>query len=58
MLLLLLNFPPQGCTIPGRQVAQSTKFCTVALNICGSSVLTLFHVTLLATRFLKWLLDF
>jgi hypothetical protein len=56
--LPLLNCSPQGCTIPGRQVAQSTKVCTVALNICGSSALTLLHVTLPATTFLKRLLDF
>jgi hypothetical protein len=44
----------QGCTNPGRQVARSTKFCTVASNICG----LLLQVTLLAPRILGWLLDF
>ena len=28
----------QGCTHPGRHVAVTTKFCTVAPNICGPSV--------------------
>jgi len=31
---------------------------TLTLNICGSSVWNLLHVTLLALRNLKWLLDF
>jgi hypothetical protein len=46
----------QGCTNPGRLVAKITKFCTVAPNIFGSSVRK--HVTFLAPRILKWLLDF
>ena len=49
---------PQGCANPGLQVARVTKFCTVAPSICGCSVWNLLHVTLLATRILKWLLDF
>jgi len=33
--------------------------CTVAPpNICGFSVSNLFHVTILAPRVLRWLLDF
>lgn len=36
----------QGYTNPGRQVVQATKFCTVALNVCGSSVLNLLRVHL------------
>jgi hypothetical protein len=40
------------------QFALATKFCTVAPNICGSSVWDLPHVPLLEARLLKWLLDF
>jgi hypothetical protein len=47
-----------GCTNYGRQVAMETKFCTVAPNICGSSVWKLLPVTLLATRIIRWLVDF
>ena len=43
----------QGCTIPGRQVAWVTKFCTVA-----SSVWNILRITLLVPRLLRWLLDF
>jgi hypothetical protein len=48
----------QGCTNPGRRVARATKFCMVATNICGSSVWNLLHFTLLASRILRWLLNF
>ena len=37
---------------------QTTEFCTVAPNVCGSSVRKLLHVTLLMPRILRWLLDF
>jgi len=36
----------QGYTNPGRQVVQATKLCTVALNVCGSSVWNLLRVHL------------
>jgi hypothetical protein len=45
----------EGCTNP---VARATKLSTVAPNICGSSVWNFLHVTLLAPRILRWLLDF
>jgi hypothetical protein len=32
---------------PGCQVACVTEFCTVAPNVCGSSVWNLLHVTFL-----------
>jgi hypothetical protein len=48
----------QTCANPGLQVARATKFCAVTPNICGPSVWNLLHVTLLATRILKWLVDF
>jgi len=48
----------QWYTNPGRQVARATKFCTVALNVCGPSVWNLLRVHLLAPTFLSWLLDF
>jgi len=35
-----------------------TKFCAVVSNICGPSIWTLLHVTLLMNRILKWFLDF
>jgi hypothetical protein len=37
---------------------RTTEFCTVALNICGSSVWNLLRVTLMAARILKLLLNF
>jgi hypothetical protein len=43
----------QVCTNPGPQLAQATKFCTMAPNICGSSIWNLLHVTLLASRILR-----
>ena len=48
----------QGCAIHKRQVARANKLCMVAPNICGSSVCNLLHVTVLARRILRWLLDF
>jgi hypothetical protein len=50
--------PEQVFTIPGCQVARATRHCVVATNIFGSAVWILFHVTLLAHRILRWLLDF
>ena len=52
------DFYDQGRTNPGRQVARSTKFCTAAPNMCGSSVWNLLHVTFLAPRILRRLLEF
>jgi len=37
---------------------RATKFCTVAPNICVSSIWKLHHVNLLSPRILRWLLDF
>jgi hypothetical protein len=48
----------QGCRNPVRQVAQATKFCTVAPDICGSSEPNLFHFILLTPRILMWLPEF
>ena len=39
------------------QVVLASKFCTVAPNICGTSVWNLLHVTFLAPRILRWLPD-
>ena len=39
-------------------VAVTTKYHTVAPNICGPSLWNLLHVTLLVPRILRWLLDF
>jgi hypothetical protein len=41
-------------TIPGRVFTRATKFCTVATNICGSSVRNLLRVALPNPRILTW----
>lgn len=48
----------QRYTNPDHQVARATEFCSVAPNIFGSLVWNLLHITLLALRVLRWLLDF
>jgi len=48
----------RGCTNARGQVARATKFCTLAPDICGSLVWNLLHVTNLAPRIFRWLLDF
>jgi hypothetical protein len=48
----------QGRTNPRRQVARSPKFCTAAPNMGGFSVWNLVHVTFLAPRILRRLLEF
>jgi hypothetical protein len=47
-------YPFQGCKNPGYQVAVVTKFCTLAIKICGSSVWNSLQVTLLAPRIPRW----
>jgi hypothetical protein len=47
----------QRCTAPGCQITQVAEFCTVGLNVCGSSIWTYLHVTLLACRTLRLLID-
>jgi len=37
--------------------SRTTKLCTVAPNICGSSVWIMLHVTLLVPRIFRWLID-
>jgi hypothetical protein len=46
----------QGCTNPGRYTAWETKFCSMAFNICGTSVWNVFRATLLAPKISSWLL--
>jgi hypothetical protein len=41
------------CTNPRRQIAVATTFCTVASNICRSSICNLLRFTLLAPRILR-----
>jgi hypothetical protein len=41
--------------VPG---GRETKYCNVEPNVCGSSLWNLFHVTLLAPRILRLILDF
>jgi hypothetical protein len=40
------------------QVARVTKFCAVAPPTSGCSVWNVLHITLLAPKILRWLLDF
>ena len=42
--IIVNNEIEQGCINPGRKVARATTFCTVAPNVCGPSILNLFHV--------------
>jgi len=48
----------QRYTNPGHQIARATEFCSVAPNVLGPLEWNLLHVTLLALRVLRWLLDF
>jgi hypothetical protein len=48
----------QGYTNFGREVLITTVFCTVALNLLGSSLWNWLHVTFPASVILKWLLDY
>jgi len=48
----------EGCTNSGYGITQGTKFCMIASNICGFPVLNFLHVTLLAPRIIRLLLDF
>ena len=58
-IIVLTIASPQGCKSPGWQVAVLTKFCTVAShNICWSPVWNLLHVTPLASRTLRCLIEF
>jgi len=40
------------------QITMATRFCMVVSNIWGSSAWNLLHITLLAPRILRWLLEF
>jgi len=55
---MIKNSPLNGHTNTGHQVTMATKLCTVAPNICGSSVWNLLHVTFLMPRILRWLVHF
>jgi len=46
----VLYSPSERCTNSGRHIAVAAKFCTVTPSICGSSILNLLYVTLLAHR--------
>jgi len=56
-VLLVFN-EHEGHRNSGYQVTLATSVCTVTQNTCGSSVLNLLHVTLLAPIILWWLTDF
>jgi len=45
------------CCAPGCQITQVTEFCTVGLNVSGSSIWTCLRGTLLACRTLRLLID-
>lgn len=57
-MLFQIRSNDQGCTNPRHHVAVETKFCTVVPNMCGSSVWSLLHVTLLMPGILRLFLDF
>jgi len=48
----------QKCTNPGSQFAMENKSCTVAPNICGSSIWNFPHFTDLGPRILRWIHNF
>ena len=48
----------QVFTNPERQVAVTSKLCTLAPNIYGSYVGKLFNFPIVARNILMWLLDF
>ena len=56
--VFVLNTYDQMCANSGRQVRRFSKFCTVAPNMCGSSVWNLLHVSLLTSSILRFLLHF
>jgi len=43
----------QGCKNPGHQVAWTTTFCTLAPNVCRSSVWKSPHANLTVSRILR-----
>jgi hypothetical protein len=54
LLYIILD---QAYTSPRYQVAQETEFCIMVPNTCGPSVWNLLHVSLLAVRILRQLLE-
>jgi len=50
-------FLEQWCTNPAHNRAWMSKLCVVMPNVCGFSIQNVCHVTLLAPRILRWLLD-
>ena len=53
-----LNTFDQGCTNPRLQVTVANEVCTGVPQIFGFWVWNLLHVTVLAPRIVRWLLDF
>ena len=47
---------PSGA--PDRHVARATKFCTVTFNTYLWVLIIELHVTIMASRIWRWLLDF
>ena len=62
LLLVKVQIPQgrlrQGCRTPTCHVARSTKFCTVAPHICGSSIWNMLYVYILMPGILRWLINF
>jgi len=56
-IIIIIQCVAETCTNDGRQFARTTKFCTVE-PYNGSYVWILLRVDLLASRNLRWLLDF
>lgn len=54
----MYNQLSQGCTNLERKVTRPTTSCTLASNICQSSIWNVLHVTILVPRILMCLLDF
>jgi hypothetical protein len=47
------DFHQQGCTNSGHQFTMATKFCTLAADVCGSSLRKFLYVSFLAHRILR-----
>ena len=54
---LLVTVKYRGVKIPVARPVWRVNFFVVALNICGSLVRILLHVTLLVPAVLRWLLE-
>jgi hypothetical protein len=58
MIMVVVVVMIRGAQINGHQVTRATKFCTMAANIYGLAIWTLFNATLLALRIFRSTLNF